>query len=43
VVNPFDVLIAGTAISHGASRIITDDRDFLVIGKVTEVEMTVFE
>lgn len=42
-VNPLDILIAGTAVSHGASRIITDDRDFLEIGKVTDVEMTVFE
>jgi len=42
-VNPLDILIAGTAASHGASQIITDDRDFIEIGKVTDIEMTVFE
>ncbi|GAB6284722.1 MAG: hypothetical protein STSR0009_09220 [Methanoregula sp.] len=42
-VNTLDILIAGTAVSHGASQIITDDRDFIEIAKVTDLEMTVFE
>lgn len=41
-VNPPDVLIAATAARHGAGRIITDDRDFLEIAKVVEIEMVVY-
>ncbi|MFA5416596.1 MAG: hypothetical protein WC295_13985 [Methanoregula sp.] len=46
--NPVDISIkdqqvAVTAVSHGASQIITDDRDFIEIAKVTDLEMTVFD
>ena len=46
--NPVDISIkdqqvAVTAVSHGASQIITDDRDFIEIVKVTDLEMTVFD
>jgi predicted nucleic acid-binding protein len=46
--NPVDISkkdqqVAVTAVSHGASQIITDDRDFIEIVKVTDLEMTVFD
>jgi predicted nucleic acid-binding protein len=46
--NPVDISlkdqqVAVTAVSHGASHIITDDRDFIKIAKVTDLEMTLFE
>jgi len=46
--NPVDISlkdqqVAVTAVSHGASQIITDDRDFIDIAKVTDLEMTVFD
>lgn len=38
-VNASDVLIAGTASSNGASVVITSDRDFLEIEKVSELRI----
>lgn len=41
-VNAFDVLIAGIAESNGAETIITRDRDFESIAKVTELNIMVY-
>lgn len=41
-VNAFDVLIAGIAESNGAETIITRDRDFESIAKVTELNIIVY-
>ncbi|VVB69370.1 tRNA(fMet)-specific endonuclease VapC [uncultured archaeon] len=41
-VNAFDVLIAGIAISNGAEALITRDRDFESIAKVTELNTKVY-
>ena len=42
VVNTLDVLIAGIAIRNGADKIISRDRDFLEIAKVTGLEIEVY-
>lgn len=42
VVNPLDVLIAGIAITYGADKIVSRDRDFLEIAKVTGIEVEVY-
>jgi predicted nucleic acid-binding protein len=34
-VNPLDTMIAGTANAHDAAALITEDKDFLEIGKVS--------
>ena len=41
-VNTLDVLIAGIAITNGADKIISRDRDFLDISKVTGLEIEVY-
>lgn len=41
-VNPFDVLIAGTAIANRASTIITADQDFKEIAKCTDIDVTFY-
>lgn len=41
-VNAFDVLIAGIAVANGAHILITRDRDFESIAKVTELDMKVY-
>lgn len=41
-VNTLDVLIAGIAIRNGADKIVSRDRDFLEIGKVTGLEIEVY-
>ena len=41
-VNAFDVLIAGIAAANGAEALITRDRDFESIAKVTEINMKVY-
>ena len=41
-VNSFDVLIAGIAVANGAESLITRDRDFESIAKVTELNMKVY-
>jgi hypothetical protein len=41
-VNAFDVLIAGIALANGAETLITRDRDFESIAKVTELNMKVY-
>jgi predicted nucleic acid-binding protein len=38
-VNVLDVLIAGIMKANGISKIITSDEDFMVIGKVEELEV----
>ena len=41
-VNAFDVMIAGIALANGADTMITQDRDFESIAKVTEMDMVVY-
>lgn len=41
-VNAFDVLIAGIAVANGAEALITRDKDFDSISKVTELNMEVY-
>jgi len=41
-VNVLDVLIAGIAIANGAEKIVSRDRDFLEISRVTELEIEVY-
>jgi len=41
-VNTLDVLIAGIAIRNGADKIVSRDRDFIEIGKVTGLEIEVY-
>jgi len=41
-VNAFDVLIAGIAVANGAETLITRDRDFESIAKVTELNIIVY-
>ena len=41
-VNAFDVLIAGIAVANGAETLITRDRDFESIAKVTELDTKVY-
>ena len=41
-VNAFDVLIAGIAVANGAETLITRDKDFESIAKVTELNMKVY-
>jgi tRNA(fMet)-specific endonuclease VapC len=41
-VNAFDVLIAGIAVANGAETLITRDRDFESIAKVTELNIKVY-
>ena len=41
-VNAFDVLIAGTAIAHRASSIITADRDFEEIAKAADIDVVFY-
>jgi hypothetical protein len=42
IVNSVDVLIAGIAVANGAETLITRDRDFESIAKVTELNMKVY-
>jgi len=41
-VNAFDVLIAGIAESNGAEAIVTRDKDFEAIAKVTELNIKLY-
>lgn len=41
-VNSTDVLIAGIAIVNGAEKIVSRDRDFISIGKVSELDVLVY-
>jgi tRNA(fMet)-specific endonuclease VapC len=41
-INTLDVLIAGIAITNGADKIVSRDKDFLEIGKVTGLEIEVY-
>jgi predicted nucleic acid-binding protein len=41
-VNAFDVLIAGTAIAHHATSILTADRDFEEIAKCADIDITFY-
>lgn len=41
-VNSMEVLIAGIAIAKGAERLVTRDRAFLEIAKVSELEILVY-
>jgi tRNA(fMet)-specific endonuclease VapC len=41
-VNALDVLIAGIAISSRAEKLITRDRDFLEIAKISDLAVTVY-
>jgi len=42
IVNTLDVIIAGIAIRNGADKIVSRDRDFLEIAKVTALEIEVY-
>jgi predicted nucleic acid-binding protein len=42
-VNAFDVLIAGTAIAHRASTIVTADQDFREIAKAADIDVTFYQ
>ena len=42
LVNSTDVLIAGIAIVSGAEKIVSRDRDFISIGKVSELDVLVY-
>ena len=42
-VNAFDVLIAGTAIAHHATSILTADGDFEEIAKCADIEVTFYQ
>jgi tRNA(fMet)-specific endonuclease VapC len=42
LVNTLDVLIAGIAITNGAEKIVSRDKDFLEISKVTGLEIEVY-
>ncbi|VVB63332.1 tRNA(fMet)-specific endonuclease VapC [uncultured archaeon] len=42
VVNSVDVLIAGIAVANGAETLITRDRDFESISRVTELDIKVY-
>jgi tRNA(fMet)-specific endonuclease VapC len=41
-VNALDVLIAGIALANGAERVITRDRDFLEIAKISDLTVTIY-
>ncbi len=41
-VNSADVLIAGIAVVNGAEKIVSRDRDFVSIGKVSELDVLVY-
>ena len=41
-VNALDVLIAGTALANGAERLITRDRGFLEIAKISDLSVTIY-
>ncbi|MGB3944128.1 MAG: type II toxin-antitoxin system VapC family toxin, partial [Methanothrix sp.] len=41
-VNTLDVLIAGTAITNGAERLISRDRDFEKISQVSELAVLIY-
>lgn len=41
-VNSTDVLIAGIAIVNGAEKIVSRDRDFISIGKVSDLDVLVY-
>lgn len=41
-VNSMDVLIAGIAAANRAERIVSKDKDFLSIGKISEFEVLVY-
>ena len=40
-VNALDVMIAGTAVANGADRMLTSDRDFESIAKVSQLKVEV--
>ncbi|MDW8014192.1 MAG: type II toxin-antitoxin system VapC family toxin [Archaeoglobaceae archaeon] len=42
-VNALDILIAGIAVANGAEKILTRDRDFLEIAKVSDLEVVFYE
>ena len=41
-VNSLDVLIAGIAIANGAEKIVTGDKDFVEISKVSELKTLLY-
>ena len=42
IVNTLDVLIAGIAVTNGADKIVSRDKDFIEISKVTGLEVEVY-
>ncbi len=41
-INAFDILISGIAVASGGETLMTKDRDFLSIAKVTELNIKVY-
>ena len=41
-VNSLDVLISGIAIANGAEKIVTGDKDFIEISKVSELKTLIY-
>jgi len=42
-VNSMDVIIAGIALANGAEKIVTRDKDFVEISKVSDLEVLVYD
>jgi predicted nucleic acid-binding protein len=40
-VNALDVLIAGTAVSNGAEKILSRDKDFETVAKVSDLKVEI--
>jgi len=41
-VNALDVIIAGISVAHGAEKIVSRDRDFVEISKMTDLEAVIY-
>ncbi|MCK4432809.1 MAG: type II toxin-antitoxin system VapC family toxin [Methanomicrobia archaeon] len=41
-VNALDVIIAGISVAHGAEKIISNDRDFVEIAKIADLEVVIY-
>ena len=42
-VNSMDVIIAGIALANGAEKIVTRDKDFVEISKVSDLEVLIYD
>jgi predicted nucleic acid-binding protein len=41
-VNTLDILIAVIAIENGAEKILTTDKDFIEISKITDIKVVIY-